>query len=841
MNDQEKQEIMQKMFENPVAATRKMVAEDFYQFLVYFWPEYASTNYIPNWHIKLICNELQEMAERVAAGLPKKHDLIINIPPGSSKTVCVSVMFPVWCWVKWFWMRFITVSYASFLSLESAEYSRDVVKSQRFKTLFPELEIKADKDLKSNYRIVKRENGKIQPGGNRFSTGIGRSTLTGFHGNILILDDPINPEQANVESLLNAANRWIGSTLSTRKVDKKVTPLILIQQRVHQNDPTGHILESRPKSIKHISLPGEIRNYESELRPKELKKYYSSEGLLDPKRMDWVVLENLKGELGQYGFSGQIGQKPVPPGGGMFKVDHIGYLEQMPNPSQIKRTIRFWDKAGTKGGGAYTVGVKMHQLYSFKWLVSGMKRGQWSTEERERIIKETAEADGESVEVWLEQEPGPIWEEELIQMANGERKKLKNINKGDQVINKDGKSTKVEINHDLGEIDSYKITTFSGREVYAGYNHPFMTPDGWIETQNLNKNDILAIRANNKIEPECIDKTIEEGRLAGYFAGDGCCTYCKKKGKLTNTTNANVVSKDELEGKDIIHCAESIGSKVHIGGSKGWTYYLSGTIRNWLKEVNLAGKDSTNKNVPEWVIKAPNNVVANFIGAFFACDGSANASTDHPFIDFYNTNLTLLKQIQSLLLRFGIYTMLRVRNYKPEFQKNRRITYRLVMRRSDGSMGRFKKYIPVYGVKGQRINEFKYKTFNRSYIEDPIVSIEKIGKLPNKCLTVTNGNSFLVNDIVVHNSGGKESAEATISNLAGFSAHVDAVKTDKAIRADTYSVQMNNGNILLLKGEWNHTFVEEHRFFPYSTHKDIVDASSGCWNHLVKEKEVIIW
>ena len=128
-----------------------------------------------NWHIKYICGELQDMAERVAAGLPKKYDLIVNVPPGSTKTAMVSIMFPAWCWTRWYWMRFITASYTSTLSLESAEYSRDVIKSEKFRLLFPELEIKRDKDIKSNFRIVKiqKNSGGANTtllGGNRFST-----------------------------------------------------------------------------------------------------------------------------------------------------------------------------------------------------------------------------------------------------------------------------------------------------------------------------------------------------------------------------------------------------------------------------------------------------------------------------------------------------------------------------------------------------------------------------------------------------------------------------------------------------------------------------------------------
>ena len=87
-------------------------------------------------------------------------------------------------------------------------------------------------------------------------------------------------------------------------------------------------------------------------------------------------------------------------------------------------------------------------------------------------------------------------------------------------------------------------------------------------------------------------------------------------------------------------------------------------------------------------------------------------------------------------------------------------------------------------------------------------------------------------------SGGKESAEASIRNLIGFSTYKDRPQGDKAFRADPFSVQVNEGNVLLLKGEWNQEFIEEYRFFPFSTYKDQVDAGSGAFNKLIGKKSV---
>jgi predicted phage terminase large subunit-like protein len=90
-------------------------------------------------------------------------------------------------------------------------------------------------------------------------------------------------------------------------------------------------------------------------------------------------------------------------------------------------------------------------------------------------------------------------------------------------------------------------------------------------------------------------------------------------------------------------------------------------------------------------------------------------------------------------------------------------------------------------------------------------------------------------------SGGKESAEATIRNLAGFVSMADRPVGDKVYRADPYSVQVNNGNVYVLRAAWTDDFIEEHRFYPFSTYKDQVDAASGAFGRLTAYKEVGTW
>jgi predicted phage terminase large subunit-like protein len=405
-----KEELMREALLNPPAIDRELCKRSLYYFIQYFWDIVASQTFRGNWHIEYLCAELEKIAERVGDKKPREYDLIINVPPGSTKTITCSIMFPVWCWTRWPRMRFITASYSGALALQSADYSRELVRSLKFQELFPELVIRDDKDTKSNFGIVKRNfksigrEPRVEIGGSRYSTSVG-GTLMGFHGDILIVDDPLNPVQAASDIEIENANHWMEQTLPTRKTDKDITPTILIMQRLHQDDPSGHILAKQKENIRHICLPGEIRNYRDQVKPIDVIKNYKDD-LLDPTRMSWKVLKDLEIDLGQYGYAGQIGQDPTPPGGGMFKVDHFTVVNKLPNPVDVIQTLRYWDKAGTQGDGAYTVGVKMSKMVNNHWIIEDVVRGRWSSHEREKMIQQTAFADGGKVEIWIEQEPG---------------------------------------------------------------------------------------------------------------------------------------------------------------------------------------------------------------------------------------------------------------------------------------------------------------------------------------------------------------------------------------------------------------------------------------------------
>jgi predicted phage terminase large subunit-like protein len=177
-------------------------------------------------------------------------------------------------------------------------------------------------------------------------------------------------------------------------VEKAVSLTNLIMQRLHQDDPSNLFLQD--KKNKHYCLPAELSE---DLRPAYLARYYV-DGLLDPKRLSRSVLQEYK-RYGEYIYSAQFRQNPIPPGGGMFKTVRIKHGTP---PTSFSRMCRFWDKAGTKDDGNFTVGVLMGVDHEGRFWILDVKRFQEDSYEREQIVLKTANQDGYGVIIGIEQE-----------------------------------------------------------------------------------------------------------------------------------------------------------------------------------------------------------------------------------------------------------------------------------------------------------------------------------------------------------------------------------------------------------------------------------------------------
>jgi predicted phage terminase large subunit-like protein len=366
---------------------RSLARDSFYDFVRIFWDVVIAEKPVWNWHIRYLCEQLQLVAERIFEGKGKLYDLVVNIPPGTTKSTIISVMLPVWCWVNMPSCRYIGASYSETLALDLSLKSRDIVQSERFQELFPEIKLREDQNTKTYF--------KNTHGGYRYAVGV-NGTVTGMHAHVIAIDDPLDPLKSRSDADLKTVNYWIDRQLSNRKVDKKVSVMILVMQRLHQDDPTTLFLKRR--KVRHVCLPAEDG---PNVRPSEVRAMYKS-GLLDADRLDSEVLKEEKQKGGQY-YASQFLQDPVPAEGERFKVNRLKHGSP---PDKWQNLVRSWDKAGTAAGGAFTVGTLLGLDTDGRFWVLDVTRFRHDSFEREQLIRRTAELDGYKVRVVVEQEPG---------------------------------------------------------------------------------------------------------------------------------------------------------------------------------------------------------------------------------------------------------------------------------------------------------------------------------------------------------------------------------------------------------------------------------------------------
>lgn len=304
---------------NLLRQIRKHRAEtSLYEFVKQAWQYMDPVEFKDSWHIKAICDHL----EQVTRGNIKR--LIINIPPRCSKSTLVCVAWPAWVWAQSKHsplsgphVQMLFASYAQTLSERDSVKTRRLIESAWYQ-----------ENWGTNYKIVGDQNTKrkyeTNKGGYRLATSVD-GTLTGEGGACITIDDSISATDANSETVRNSTNAWWDETMSTRLNDPATGAFVVIQQRLHDEDTTGHILAKDKKGeYTHVMLPMEFdprRRCETYIKnelffcdPRE------DEGdLLCPDRFDRESVENLKRELGPYGAAGQLQQSPSPRGGGILK------------------------------------------------------------------------------------------------------------------------------------------------------------------------------------------------------------------------------------------------------------------------------------------------------------------------------------------------------------------------------------------------------------------------------------------------------------------------------------------------------------------------------------------
>lgn len=363
-----------------------------------------------NWHLDAVCEHLQACVEG------EIRNLLVNIPPRHTKSILTAVNLVPWAWVKRPYLRVIYSSYAEKLSIRDSLRGRRIIQSSWYKIRWGHrFQLTSDQNEKLRW-----ENDRT---GYRVATSVG-GLGTGEGGDGIIVDDPHNVLAGESEAKRQSTLLWWDEAMSTRLDDPSSGFRVIIMQRVHENDLSGHVLEKG--TYEHLCLPARYEApptmvlVDGSLAPmvngRKVPEDYGPRStrfedprtedgeLLNPKRYGEQELKELELELGEYAAAGQLQQRPEPRGGGMIEVENLKIVDSLPSP--VSAVVRYWDKAGTQGGGAATAGVKMARLEDGTYVVLDVRRGHWKASVREQHIKQTAESDGPSVVVWVEQEPG---------------------------------------------------------------------------------------------------------------------------------------------------------------------------------------------------------------------------------------------------------------------------------------------------------------------------------------------------------------------------------------------------------------------------------------------------
>lgn len=298
-----------------------------------------ATTYVHGWHIDAICDHL----EAVTRG--EIRNLLINMPPRSMKSLCVSVFWPTWVWITKPETRWLFSSYAQSLSTRDSLKCRRLIESPWYQRNWGHIyRLTSDQNAKTRY-----DNDRM---GYRLATSVGGSA-TGEGGDIVVSDDPHNVKEAESEPVRTATLDWWDHVMSTRLNDPKTGAKVIVMQRVHEMDLAGHVLERGGWDL--LCLPAEY----------EGKRYHTSIGWEDPRiepgellwpdRFGPAELAVLKRDLGSQASAGQLQQEPAPSEGAIFKRAWWRFYTD--RPETMSQVIQSWDMTFKDGDDTdYVVG-----------------------------------------------------------------------------------------------------------------------------------------------------------------------------------------------------------------------------------------------------------------------------------------------------------------------------------------------------------------------------------------------------------------------------------------------------------------------------------------------------
>ena len=297
-----------------------------------------ATPFAPGWHIDAICEHL----EAVTRG--EIRNLVVNMPPRHMKSLAISVFWPAWVWATQPEKRWIFASYAQALATRDSLKCRHIIQSPWYRARWDDV-----------YQLSDEQNAKMRFENNRrgyrLATSVGGVT-TGEGGDVLVVDDPHNVLQAESDAIRQSVLDWWDMAMSTRGNDPATVARVVVMQRVHEQDLSGHVFEQG--GYEHLCLPAE---YEGAVwvkgSPLNATGGVTGIGWRDPRTQDGELLwserfnardlAELKTRLGSYGASAQLQQRPSPAAGGLLKRDWWRFAAAPPD--QFDAIAMSWDCA----------------------------------------------------------------------------------------------------------------------------------------------------------------------------------------------------------------------------------------------------------------------------------------------------------------------------------------------------------------------------------------------------------------------------------------------------------------------------------------------------------------
>jgi predicted phage terminase large subunit-like protein len=280
-------------------------------------------------HLALICSYL----EAVARGEVRR--LLINIPPRHGKTLLVSVMFPAWLWLTAPGTRFLTASYGIDLATRDSLQMRRLVESGWYRAGWPG-RVRLVDDQATKARFENRQ------GGARVSVSVG-GPATGEGGDVIILDDPLKIDHAHSATHRQGVVDWFDYTLSTRLNNPRTGAIIVIGQRLHEDDLFGHLIDRGGWT--HLCLPAEYEPNHPYRSPDDPRTRPGES--LWPEQWPPHALAELKTQLGGYATASMLQQLPAPSSGGIFQRAWWQWYPPAAPPPRFDRILQSWDLAFT--------------------------------------------------------------------------------------------------------------------------------------------------------------------------------------------------------------------------------------------------------------------------------------------------------------------------------------------------------------------------------------------------------------------------------------------------------------------------------------------------------------